>query len=245
MRESGTPELKRILGDIRSEYQRSGDLRAMIANLGDVPRWMRSRRKGHGGPLQDRIPWIPYRARRYLGHYLKPGMKVFEWGSGGSTAWLLERGAHVVSVEHDEAWVQDVTHALELVNAKSSWKLHFVSPRFDSSLRNDFGAEEEIAFCRSRSEKYRLADFATYVHSIDTYPDRHFDCVMVDGRARPACLIRGAEKVAEGGILVLDNSDRSSYQSSMRLMDSRFSRITFRGLCPYIRDLSETTIWQL
>jgi hypothetical protein len=42
-----------------------------------------------------------------------------------------------------------------------------------------------------------------------------FDMVLVDGRARIACLYRAVDKVAPGGALVLDNSDYERYQPAL------------------------------
>jgi predicted O-methyltransferase YrrM len=36
---------------------------------------------------------------------VQPDWRAFEWGSGGSTLWLSQWCASVVSVEHDQAWV--------------------------------------------------------------------------------------------------------------------------------------------
>lgn len=40
-------------------------------------------------------------------------LKVFEWGSGGSTLWLAERCGIVISVEHDGAWWRKVSEHLQ------------------------------------------------------------------------------------------------------------------------------------
>jgi predicted O-methyltransferase YrrM len=53
-------------------------------------------------------PWWNDRAIRYLAQHLRPGARVFEWGSGASTVWLASRGAEVISVEHDPVWVANV-----------------------------------------------------------------------------------------------------------------------------------------
>jgi len=54
------------------------------------------------------MPWWNDRAIRYLAQHLRPGDRVFEWGSGASTVWLVARGAEVTSVEHDPDWVSKV-----------------------------------------------------------------------------------------------------------------------------------------
>ena len=34
------------------------------------------------------IPWVTHGAKKWLDSYLKKDMKVFEWGSGGSTLYF-------------------------------------------------------------------------------------------------------------------------------------------------------------
>lgn len=53
-------------------------------------------------------PWWNDRAIRYLDQHLTKGDRVFEWGSGASTIWLVDHGAEVTSIEHDRDWVAKV-----------------------------------------------------------------------------------------------------------------------------------------
>lgn len=67
--------------------------------------WHRSLRErasvdGQGRP----IPWIVYGATHLLELRVKPGWKVFEYGSGASTLWWASRVAKIHAVEHDAAW---------------------------------------------------------------------------------------------------------------------------------------------
>jgi hypothetical protein len=55
------------------------------------------------------VPWWNDRAIRYLTEHLRPGDRVFEWGSGSSTVWLSDHGAAVTSVEHNPDWLAKVT----------------------------------------------------------------------------------------------------------------------------------------
>lgn len=68
--------------------------------------WARSRMTGM--VAQDRngqpVPWLSYPALHWLDGYVRPGMAVFEWGSGQSTRWFRARGCVVSSVDHDPAW---------------------------------------------------------------------------------------------------------------------------------------------
>jgi len=51
-----------------------------------------------------RIPWLTYGAVDWLGTVVGPGSRVFEFGSGGSSCFFLDRGAELTSVEHDADW---------------------------------------------------------------------------------------------------------------------------------------------
>lgn len=61
---------------------------------------------------------------------------------------------------------------------------------------------------------------ADYVEYIDSYPDEHFDIIMVDGRRRADCIRHAIPKLRCGGALVLDNSERAEYQEAMKLIDN-------------------------
>jgi predicted O-methyltransferase YrrM len=52
------------------------------------------------------MPWLPFRLVDELDARLRPGMKVFEFGGGGSTLWFLDHGLEVVTAEHDEGWAR-------------------------------------------------------------------------------------------------------------------------------------------
>ena len=49
-------------------------------------------------------PWLTEGAIRFLESFLKPEMRVLEFGAGASTLWLADRVAEVVSVEGAKPW---------------------------------------------------------------------------------------------------------------------------------------------
>lgn len=51
-----------------------------------------------------RCPWLPFRLIDELESMVGPSSRVFEYGGGGSTLWFLDRGAEVVTVEHEPFW---------------------------------------------------------------------------------------------------------------------------------------------
>lgn len=52
------------------------------------------------------LPWYTYAAIEFLSRRVEHRLSVFEYGSGNSTLWWLERSHRVVSCEHDAAWHQ-------------------------------------------------------------------------------------------------------------------------------------------
>jgi len=54
--------------------------------------------------MELRLPWLPFQLIDDLAQTVGTGTNVFEFGGGGSTLWLLDRGASVVTVEHDPEW---------------------------------------------------------------------------------------------------------------------------------------------
>ena len=49
-------------------------------------------------------PWLGEQVIERLEAILQPSWTVIEHGSGGSTLWLSQRVASVISIEHDETW---------------------------------------------------------------------------------------------------------------------------------------------
>lgn len=177
------------------------------------------------------IPWIPFAARDFLEPKLQPHMKVFEWGSGGSTIWFAQRVAHVTSIEHWDRYRDLLMISLDDYNI-TNVTLHFVLPgkgRINAHPDVDhpdnyFGHRYERAFDNE--------NFKTYVASIDAFPDSHFDVVFVDGQARSACLKHGPPKVKPGGFLMFDNSDRKRHFKFIKFPQNDWETFVFNDLGP-------------
>jgi len=180
------------------------------------------------------MPWITFRAIDWLDGYLKPDMNVFEYGAGGSTLYLAKRVHNVVSVEHDENFHQIVSDILSKRAIRNcQLMLHKAEPCDASS--HDFA---------SYQKKYQGLCFESYVKAIDAYPDRSFDLVLVDGRARMACIKRALAKLKPGGALMLDNSDRPAYAKAKSLMRD-IPSLDLPGVTPWNIEVSQTSVWQI
>lgn len=195
-------------------------------------RWLHSLLPGHS-PLYDEVPWVTFRAIDWLDAYLKPDMSVFEYGAGGSTLYLAKRVRDVVSVEHDEGFYQLVQ---EILSKRSNHNCQLL-------LHKPKPCEEGDHAFASYQETYRGLCFESYVKAIDNYPDRSFDLVLVDGRARMACVKRALAKLKPGGALMLDNSERPAYAQAAKLMDE-IPQLDLAGITPWNLEVSQTSVWQ-
>jgi predicted O-methyltransferase YrrM len=146
-----------------------------------------------------RKPWMKYREIRIMEELLgtlRP-MRALEWGVGYGTSHfsaLLPSGSEWIAVEHDEEWAERIRREVP-----ENVRVHTVPP------------EEEWA----RNGDGSYGDFREYVE----YPARfgEFDFILVDGRAREACLRQARYLLAEGGVVVLHDANRDFLRKAWEL----------------------------
>lgn len=150
------------------------------------------------------VPWWTFDSAASVDAFLagRRSARVFEWGSGASTLWLARRSAWVVTVEHDPAWA-DVVRGLLPAGAGVQLRTVPGAPAV--------GAPGEIHSAKSNA---RGLDFRDYVAVIDE-ADVPFDLIVIDGRAREACLARSLPHLAGDGMIVLDNVERRRYRTAI------------------------------
>lgn len=162
--------------------------------------------------LDLQLPWLPFQIIDRLDEVLTPTSRVFEYGGGGSTLWMAQRAGEVVTVEHDPEWA-------DLLSERTA------------------GLPNVTLLIRSAADSY-----ANYVPAIDDYPDEYFDVVVVDGRERVRCFERALPKVRPGGMLLLDDTERSRYAPVFDLA-RRHRHVTIRGIAPCKSQAAQTTVW--
>lgn len=168
------------------------------------------------------VAWWSYPAIARVEEFLaeRPGARVFEYGSGASTAWLARRAGEVHSVEHHEGFAEHVQTLVSQAVVTDGVKVHAVVPT----------PATEQSTVRSQRHGHRDLDFAEYVATIDRVGGL-FDLVVVDGRARVHCFQRALEHLKPGGVIVFDNIRRKRYWNEL----SRFSGLAIqllRGATP-------------
>jgi len=149
------------------------------------------------------VPWWTYRAidvvESWLAAHPRP-IRVFEYGSGASTLWLAKRADEIHSVEHHQEFGE------------------FIGTSFAAHPNIHFRIVPPVPMAQpkigSHKEGNAGLDFSDYVHAIDSV-DGQFALIVIDGRAREACLAHAKSRLEPGGIIVFDNTRRKRYQQAI------------------------------
>lgn len=161
------------------------------------------------------VPWWTFEAADRTESFLaaRPGCRAFEWGSGASTVWLGRRCGTVISVEHDPDWAGRMQAVLP-----GNARLRLVEPVPGADVP-------------SAKPGFAGLDFSDYVATIDDVAGP-LDLIVIDGRAREACLDRAVQRLSAGGLIVLDNVDRARYREAIARFGQRLDVQWTRGRTP-------------
>jgi hypothetical protein len=184
-------------------------------------------------PLRPVQPWLVFAAIRALAAVDLRGAQIVEYGSGASTRYWLQRGAHLISIEHDPHWYARVRRTISS-NALLDYRLvpPVPAPPADPA--------DPAAYASAALPGY---SFQHYVQQIDPLPDASLDLVLVDGRARSACVAHAIPKLRPGGLLILDNADRAYYTAQLGTALAAFSAQHYTGAIPGAPVFSQTTFY--
>ncbi len=202
-----------------------------------LPRWYRSR---HLSLVEAGLPWFAFDAIDFLSDRVRPDWTVFEYGMGGSTIFFLSRVHALHSVDSSAEWHEKLAVRISRFDNAGKWTASLV-PGEPADRPLGAGAAAQLESFLSSDGR----DYKKYAQVISSYPDGHFDCVLVDGRARPSCLFAGQAKLRPGGWLILDNAEREHYQPAGAFLDSQgWKRWRFYGPIPTSLHFSMTEFWQ-
>jgi len=184
-----------------------------------------------GAPHKVGYPWFSFEAVEWLDKFLTKDMKVFEWGSGGSTVYFAQRVSAVISVESSSEWHKNVSEVLKKKNIANCRYL-LKEPKPSDSPKYP-----------STELKRRGLDFEDYCKTIDEYPDGHFDLVSVDGFVRPFCIQHAFKKIKPGGFLFLDDAEQTRHIEGVAELIG-LERRDFISPKFYIYRCHHVSIWQ-
>lgn len=225
------PTVRDVLARLRFAARlltRSGQQRYLVP-------WIRSQQPAY--LLRVGLPWLCFAAIAALDRLDLHGWRVFEYGSGGSTRYWLRRGASVVSVEHDAAWYASI-HSLVPSDAPLDYRLTLPEP----APPGPADPSDPTAY-RSGDPAYAGCSFARYAAEIDAFPQEYFNLVLVDGRARPSCVLHALPRLRRGGLLILDNSDRAYYTARLGPLLAGWRATVYAGAAPGPPVFTQTTFY--
>jgi hypothetical protein len=197
---------------------------------------------GKVSSIETKIPWLCFSAIDHISKFIRPDMNVFEYGSGGSTLFWASRVKQVVSVEHDEKWQSQMQH--EFIKQDAANVKYILAPAEPDESYERKSAGDPYSYI-SGDPGYVGKKFEAYVKQIDIYPNQYFDFIIIDGRARPSCVLHSLAKLTLNGFVVLDNTERDYYRKAINLMNNqKWKMWKFSGPVPYSPSFSETTVFQ-
>jgi len=178
------------------------------------------------------LPWLTPDSIVVLKKMIRGG-KGLEFGSGRSTVFFSKLLNELDSVEHHQGWFDSVKESFE-AQGISNVTLHH-RPANGATEMPHLSSEQQVFLDEDQfPQKDDL--FKNYINVLDQFEDESLDFILVDGRARKSCALRAGKKLKQGGLLVLDNSERIRYKEV---------HITYESwpLIQTTTGLTDTTIW--
>ncbi len=150
--------------------------------------------------------WMAPEEKELILDHLKEGHRMLEWGMGGSTLEFSGHVEHYHAIEHDPDWHR----------------------RLLPELRdNTVTLLREPAWPYTPFEAAEPGQFSDYIAAIHEFDVDHFDIILVDGRARLACVMEAAKRMRRGGHLFFhDFWLRKRYYQSKDRIEEQFQFVT-------------------
>src|SRR5437588_6285028 len=181
----------------------------MTRHPGEIPRWIHDRWQG-ATPIQAALPWLSWPCVDFLRRHVKPGLRVLEWGGGGSTIFFTAAGCEVTTIESNRVWQERILK--RLAQAGDAVRRR-VTLRFVDCEEGQPGG---------------LDSYVDQVH--DGGP---WDIVLIDGWAqRIRCMKESASEVKTGGLVILDNAEKDYTRVPAALSSEFKERLKFSGFGP-------------
>lgn len=177
--------------------------------------------------------WMTYPAIEFLKDIISKEHRVFEYGSGYSTAFFSRLAAEVVSVEHDSAWVghvREIAPSATVHHVEENAPVHPDAERIVQEFKTEFPQIRTDFYEHDYMHGLINNEFAGYASTIYNYPQGYFNVIVLDGMARSLTGVMAVERIADNGIIIFDNSDRWHYNVVQQFLVNRgYGRIDFWG----------------
>jgi hypothetical protein len=142
-------------------------------------------------------------AINYLDSYTSKNHLVFQWGTGPSTFWLADRAAKVYSVEYCNKKFHYFNFYKDS-NYYDNITLRICYP--DKSVDPDYMSNHPL---------FLESSFKNFCKTIEDYPSKLFDIVIIEGRCKTKCLEAAIKNGKSRSIVIMD-----SYNDYINTIDS-------------------------
>ena len=157
--------------------------------------------------------------RTIISAYLNKSHTMLEYGSGYSTLYFSQLVHSYYSVEHDRNWYKRLSNLIDR------------SPKLYSAIRRYVLVSVEPGYKGwpgGYTEGTRQ-QFELYVTAIRTLPLKKYDRVLIDGRARVACMEEVYSYLHKDSILFVHDFTYRPYQSNTTRERYKLLLQTFQG----------------
>jgi hypothetical protein len=166
--------------------------------------------------ISPHTPYYTPGAIKIIEKLLNKTSKVFEWGSGKSSLWFSKRVGEYICVEHDQLWFDEILRHFKEKNIQNA-KIRYVPSQ---EIDDRYFWEKDWAYYKSLNHPPSKPEFRNYMMHIDNYPDKYFDCIVVDGRERVGCMLQALPKIKSDGFIIFDDSNRPRYKEIFNILNN-------------------------
>ena len=169
--------------------------------------------KSRGLPAQSHQDILLFKAA--LSHIGDDSLRVFEWGSGASTIYYpsyldsIGRRFDWHAVDNSQAWYFKCQN--RIAKAQLDERVHLYYSEFPAFWEYSKYSIDNPIPPKSDIESENVEKYVNFPKSLGL----RFDLIVVDGRYRRRCLIAAKDVLAEGGVLILHDAQRTHYHSSL------------------------------
>ncbi|MDO5665865.1 MAG: hypothetical protein Q4G63_11505 [Bacteroidia bacterium] len=213
-----------------------------LSHVKYLRRWHKDK-KSSETTLSRQLPWMTYDAIDFLSGICLPEMKIFEWGSGGSTLFFASRCQHVTTIEHDSIWSGFLKEKLDELNIQNVDFKKISGEKIDNFEQKNYQNPDDFV---SKDKKSVGLSYEKYVKAIEAFPKEYFDIIVVDGRARNSCIKLAIPHIKKGGYLIVDNSDRQYYLVGFPELNDpqKWQKTEFQGPVFFQHAFSKTSFFR-
>lgn len=178
------------------------------------------------------LPWITYPAINYLKQNLAKNHIIFEYGAGTSTLFYQDKIKYLITIESNKYWFniinQKIINYYNIANCNNNSILaKFIPNKNLAKFDQIFIYPKGAIFLISNAQNNNL-----YQNFISDF-DQIFDYIIIDSLKRYDCSINSINKIKENGTVILDDSQRKSYDKIYNLMaNNNFTLQNFPGIAP-------------